>query len=269
MAYGNTYNNNQAQQKNNQPNVDVYANYRMNNAESNIDATCITYRYWKSNLCIGIFPRKNTGNDDVAFDMDNGITIYLSHSKARILKNELEHFLEDPVKYNGVGVPSGQAVISISNGAEFGKNTPVFTIRKMNENGETVASFSYEFHTNFHYSIRNFDGKNFDKEYDEYNTLEIKQVITLLDEYCKAVTNAVAFTVMEQRKYSAARIENKIEALAAGLNIDLPKGGASQQRKYNGTSYFDQNNGRNGVSAQNSGYAGNVSYGSASLDDLE
>lgn len=268
MAYG-TYNNNQNQQRNNQPNVDVYANYRMNNAESSIDQTCITFRYWKSNLCIGIFPRKNTGNDEVAFDLDNGITIYLSHTKARILKTELEHFLADPVKYNGSGVPSGQAVISISNGAEYGKNTPVLTIRKMNDNGETVASFAYEFHTNFHYSIRNFDGKNFDKEFEEYNNLEIKQIITLLDEYCKAVTNAVAFTVMDQRKYSATRLENKIEALAAGLNIELPKGAAGQQKKYSGTSYFDQNPGRSGATGTTSGYAGNVSYGTASLEDLE
>ena len=92
MALGSTYNNNQGMNKSGVPELTVYSNYRMNNAESKIDATCMTFRFWKSNLCIGIFPRKNTGNDEIAFDMDNGITIYLSQTKSRFLKHELELF---------------------------------------------------------------------------------------------------------------------------------------------------------------------------------
>jgi hypothetical protein len=236
----------------------------MNNAESQIDATCLTSRFWKGNLCLSIYPRKNTGNDEVSFDMDNGITIYLSHTKARILKNELELFLKDPISYNGVGVPSGSAAVTISNGVEYGKNTPVLTIRKVNENGDVVASFAYEFKSNYYYAIRNYDGRNFDSAYDEYRYIEIEQMITLLDEYVKASTNAVAFTVMDQRKYSVARIDTKLDAIAQSMGVELPKGGNNQKR-YNNNSYF--NNNSNG----NSGYSSNsgVSYGSATIDDLE
>lgn len=264
MAFGNTYNNNQGN-KSNIPELTVYSNYRLNNAESKIDATCLTFRFWKTNLCIGIFPRKNTGNDEIQFDMDNGITIYLSHTKARILKNEIELFLSDPVKYNSAGVPSGQAAITISNGSEYGKNTPTITIRKVAENGEVVASFAYEFKTNYHYSIRNYDGKNFDSIYEDYNNLEILQFVTVLDEYIKASTNAVAFTVMDQRKFSFARVENKIEAIANSLGVDISKSSGSQ-RKYNGSTYF--NNNSNNSSDYNSS-SNNVSYGSATIDDLE
>ncbi len=265
MALGNTYNNNQGNK--NTPELTVYSNYRMNNAESKIDATCITFRFWKSNLCIGIFPRKNTGNDEIAFDMDNGITIYLSHTKARILKHELELFLSDPITYNSVGVPSGQAAISISNGAEYGKDNPVITIRKVSENGDVVASFAYEFKTNFHYAIRNYDGKTFDSAYDDYKFIEIEQFITLLDEYVKASTNAVAFTVMDQRKYSFARIDNKIEAIAASLGVDISKSSSNSRGRYNSSSYFNNNsNSDNG----NSYSAGSVGYSnSVSIDDLE
>lgn len=266
MALGNTYNNNQG--RSNTPELTVYSGYRMNNAESKIDATCMTFRFWKSNLCIGIFPRKNTGNDEIAFDMDNGITIYLSHTKARILKHELELFLSDPIKYNSVGVPSGQAAISISNGSEYGKNNPVITIRKVAETGEVVSSFAYEFKTNFHYAIRNYDGKNFDSAYEDYKNIEIEQLITVLDEYVKASTNAIAFTVMDQRKYSFTRLESKIEAIASSLGVDTAKSSNNNRGRYTSTSYFNNNSSAN--SDNGNGYsAGSVGYGSATIDDLE
>lgn len=266
MSLGNTYNNNQGNRSNPNDNFSVYSNYRMNNGDSKIDATCITFRFWKSNLCISIFPRKNTGNDEVQFDMDNGITIYLSHTKARIFKQEVENFLKDPIKYTGSGVNSGQAVITISNGAEYGKDAPVIIIRKIAEGGEVVASFAYEFHRNYHFAIRNYDGKTFDSVYDEYNNIEIEQLVTLLDEYCKAMTNAVAFSVMDQRKYSANRVENKINAIAASLNVDISSGNGSNngQRRYNSNSHFG--NSSNGGSSD---YSSGVSYGSATIDDLE
>lgn len=264
MSLGGTYNNNQNSNRNNIPDVSVYSNYRMNNAESQIDATCLTSRFWKGNLCLSIYPRKNTGNDEVSFDMDNGITIYLSHTKARILKNELELFLKDPISYNANGVPSGSAAVTISNGVEYGKNTPVLTIRKVNESGDVVASFAYEFKSNYYYSIRNYDGKNFDSAYDDYRNLEVEQLITLLDEYIKASTNAIAFTVMDQRKYSAARTDAKLDAIAASLGVDLPKSG-SNQKKYNNNSYFNNNSSNSGSGYPSSG----VSYGSATIDDLE
>ena len=262
MSLGNTYNNNQGNK--NDPNVTVYSNYRMNNAESLIDATCLTFRYWKQSLCIGIFPRKQTGNEnDVAFDMDNGITIYLSHTKARILKNELENFLRDPVAYNGSGVPSGQAVITISNGLEYGKNTPVLTIRKVDENGNVLSSFAYEFKTDFHYSIRNYDGRNFNTIYDDYRYLEIQQMITVLDEYVKAATNAVAFTVRDQNKYVESRTNRAINAIAEKLGVEINANNAA--RRFNNSSYFNGSNNNNG------GYSSpsSVAYGTATIDDLE
>lgn len=264
MALGNTYNNNQG--KSNIPELSVNSNYRMNNAESKVDATCITFRYWKSNLCIGIFPRKNTGNDEISFDMDNGITIYLSHTKARILKHEIELFLSDPITYNSVGVPSGQAAITISNGAEYNKNNPIMTIRKVSETGEVVASFAYEFKTNFHYAIRNYDGKSFDSAYEDYHNIEIEQMLTVLDEYIKASTNAIAFTVMEQRKYSFARLDNKIEAIATSLGVDISRSGNNGRSRYSASSYFNNN-----TSTDASSYSANsVGYGStATIDDLE
>lgn len=262
MSLGSTYNNNKSNR--NIPDTTVYSNYRMNNAESTIDQTCITFRFWRSNLCIGIFPRKQTGNDEVQFDLDNGITIYLSHTKARILKNELENFLKDPIHFNGSGVPSGSAAITISNGAEYGKNTPVLTIRKVDESGNVVASFAYEFKTGYYYAIRNYDGRNFASVYDDYKTIEIEQMITLLDEFVKASTYAVAFTVAERNAYPMARLDSKIDAIAASLGVELPKSGGAK-KSFNNNSYFNNNSN----SGSGSSYSSGVSYGTATIDDLE
>lgn len=257
MALGSTYNNNQT---NNRQDITVYSNYRMNNAESKIDATCMTFRFWRTNLCIGIFPRKNTGNDEISFDMDNGIIIYLSHTKARMFENELKHFLEDPANYNSVGVSSGSAAITISNGSEYGKNNPVITIRKVDENGTVIASFAYEIKTDYYFSIRNYDGTKYDEEKDEYKYIEIEQLITVLDQYVKASTNAIAFSVANQQVYSFNRLDTKVELIAQSLGVEL-KSGNNGQNRYNNSTYFNKNSQSKSDS--------NVSYGTATLEDLE
>lgn len=267
MSLGNTYNNNQGRQSN--PIVDstTYSDYRMNNPDSTIDASCLAPRFWKQNLCLSIYPRKNTGNDEIAYDMDNGVTIYLSHSKALILANELKLFLKDPVNYNCNGVNSGSAVVTISNGAEYGKNTPVLTIRKMDENNNVVASFAYEFKTNY-FSIRNYDGgSNFDTIYDDYKDTEILQLITLLEEYCKASTKAVAHSV-HSSNYSLVRINNTIESIAQNLGVETKSGSGQQRTRYNSNSYFGggNNNPSNGGTYPP---RSNVSYGMATIDDIE
>lgn len=263
MSLGNTYNNNQNNGNRNQ--VTVYSQYRMNNGDSDIDATCLTFRYWRSSLMIGIFPRKNTGNDEMVFDMDNGITIYLSHTKARILKHEIELFLKDPITYNNVGVNSGQAIITISNGIEYGKEAPVVTIRKIDEAGNVVASFAYEFHRNYHFSVRNYEGgNNFDKVFDDYQNLELEQFITQLDQYVKASTNAGAFSVMSQIIYPINNIKDSLANIASSLGVELPKSGGNR-RNYSNSSFFNNASGNNGNNSSSS----NVSYGVGTIDDLE
>ena len=84
-------------------------------------------------------------------------------------------------------------------------------------------------------------------------------MLAVLDEYCAAMTNAVAFTVMDQRKYSANRVENKIDAIAAALNVEIKSSNNNGQRRYNSSSHF----------ASSSSSESDVSYSSASIDDLE
>ena len=105
MALNETYNSyNQNAGKQQQYHPTVYSAYKMNNAESVIDPTSISFTFWNGALKISIAPRKQNTGDEVSFDFDNAISIYLNHTKARILYEEICKFQSDPEKYNNSGI---------------------------------------------------------------------------------------------------------------------------------------------------------------------
>lgn len=258
MSLGSNYNNDNQKK---QYNPTVYSSYRMNNAESTVDPTCLTFTYWNNTLKVSICPKKNTGNDDISFDMDNCISVHLNHTKARILANELKLFLKDPETYNSSGVPVGASgLITISNGKEYGVSNPCLTIRKLDENGKISSSFAYQFKTDYYFSIRGYsETGDFHKEFGEYSNLEITQMITLLEEYFRAMTGAIAFTVIDQTKYENTRVNNKLEAIGLKLGVEFGNKSGGGTKKYNSSgSYFNNNSGNT---------SSTPSYNAASLDD--
>lgn len=265
MATYNTYNNNKDQNKDN--GVTTFS-YSMMNPESKIDATRLGFKFWKTFLCVNIAPAEES-NGEVKYNPDNGVSVFISHTSARILAEELTKFLSDPVTYNGVGVVLNTGVITISNGVEYGKNAPVLTIRKVDENGNVSTSFAYEFKTNYHYSVRGYTGgSEFSKEYRDYEKIEIDEFISLLNEYCAASTNAVAHTVASQLKYHVNRLDTKADSILNALGVSTPSNnGNGGQRRYNNTSFFNNSNGSSGNNYSSNG--GGVVYESASMDELD
>ena len=92
--------------------------------------------------------------------------------------------------------------------------------------------------------------------------------MTVLEEYYKAVTNAVAFTVMDQRKFGANRTDTKLDAIAAALGVETNRSSGGQ-RRFNNNSYFNGNNNGGSINGGSGSYSSSVAYGSASLDDIE
>lgn len=266
MSLGNTYNNN-ANQKNDKYSPTIYSPYRMNNSESTVDKTCITYTFWNNMLKIGIFPKKNTGGDEVAFDMENGIAIYLNHTKARMFAEILRKFREDPEHFSNSGVPSGQGAIIISTADQFNPScdpVPVLAIYKLDQDGNITTSFAYEFKHDYHYALTNFNpkGSTFDSDYESYSTLEIDQLITLLEEYYKATTCATAYTVVDNMKYDVSRMTTRLNKIAEKLGVELGgNGGGGNNRSYGNNSYFNRNSKENSAPA--------TSYRQATLDDID
>lgn len=257
MAY-NSYSNNKEYNKPFEPSV--YSPYRFNNAESSVDKTCLTFDIWKRMLKITISPRKE-GTEEIQFDTDKGLSVYINHAKAYILANELRNFLRDPETYNGSGIPSGQGVISISNGSEFGVNFPLLVIRKLDETGNVVSSFAYEFKRDYYFSIRNYNGgSSFNKESDSYQTLEIEEMILLLEEYYKAMTYMIAYSVVDVNKYNQDRLTSRLNAIAEKLGVEVKSGGRSGGSSgYSSTSFF------NNAPSSNQ----NESYVPSTIDDID
>lgn len=259
MALGDVYNNNRGDKRfNNDPNV--YSPYKFSNTEG-LDPSSLSITFWGSTMKITIAPKKNTPNGEISFDYDNGISVYLTHTKARILAEEIKAFLNG--KINNCGVDTNKGFISISNGKEFGTNAKFLVIRSFdNENNTVSSSYAYEFKEQYHYSIRNFEEKkiNFEKNY--YDDIEIEQFVTLLEEYYKAMTGAIAFTVIDQNKYNNSRINSKIEMIANKLGVEF--GGDKSSSSSSGGSFFSNREPSNtGGSNFNSG------FNKGSIDDLD
>lgn len=239
----------------------VYSPYRMNNGSSTVDPTCITFSMWNSTLKISICPRKNNGvgNDEMQFDMENGISIYLSHTKARMFHEIIKKFRTDPVTYNESGVPSGSGFITISNGESFGTTNPCIVIRNIDQSGVTQTEYVYEMKCkDFYYGIYNFNSKDgsYNTNYEDFSNIELDQLEAMLEQYYTAMTMATAFTVVNQQRFENNRVSSKLNSICDKLGIETARSG----NKFKNQSYFS---GNNESSNRNQGFH------TASLEDLD
>lgn len=219
----------------------VFSQYKMSNAESNVDATSLNPSFWNNMLVLAISPKKDTNDGSIAFDHENAATVYLSHTKARLLFEEICLFQQNPEMYSNVGVTSGSGLIRLSNGKEYGVNCPLLIVSKLDAStGEVQSSYAYQFKQDYHYTIRNFDQDtlDFDKIYN--NNIEIEQLKTLLIQYYEAMSGAMAYSVIENMKYDISRINTKLDSCAEKLGVEY-KG--KSQSKPSG-SPFDKKEGR-------------------------
>ena len=263
MAF-NTYNNNKDQNKNTTTTYSI----SFANPDSKVDPTRLVFAFFETNVKISIHPKSaNATPEQGMFDKDNGISVYLNANKAKIFANELRMFLQDPVKYNGVGVAVNTGVISISNGVEYGVNAPIITIRRISDTGNVESSFAFEFGSNdSNSSVRNYTGgTSFALETEEYKNNDIITIIDTLDDYYHASNNAIAHTVVKQMSYTMARMSSNISSIANALGVTTGTGSNGGQKRYNNTSYFKNSNGGSGNDYSNNG----VSYESVGIDELD
>lgn len=223
------YNNNDNNKK--RLNVNVYSAYTMSNSASEIDPSRLSFKFFNKLLQITIDPKTEGSTiEQPEYDEKKGISIYLSHTKARMLYNEICKFQSNEGGIDSAGVTSGSGLISISNGREYDVNSTCLTIQKLDENGSIESSYAYEFKKDYHYSIRNFNPETveFDKIY--YNDLEIEQLKSLLLSYYESMSCALAYSVIESNKYENAKIHNKLDGICDKLGVEY------SSKKYNNKS---------------------------------
>jgi hypothetical protein len=247
----------------------VYTPYVWVNGQSNVDKTKLSPSFSMGMLKLAILPKivDNTVEYDkfAKDEKEAGVAIYLTHTKALLLLKDAKEFIDNPSMASSVGVDSGtgenQGIIQFSNGVEFGTNNICLVIRRLtvDESGKPAitSSFAYEFKTESHYTIRNFDANTLDFDRVYHEGLEIEQFFILLDQYIKAQTNAVAHTIREQLNYQDNRINTKLDMLHEHFGLEAPKnnnrGGGNNNNKP--SIFGDKNSGRN--------------FNTSSLDDID
>ena len=149
----------------------VFSAYTMMNTFSDVDKTKLRPSYWNQMLKIEIIPGTPAGDGKYNWDYKNSMAAYLTHTKAKILANEIRKFMSDPETYNSSGILSGETLLTISNGKEFGVSGVFLVMRKVDKtNGQTLSTYSYEFNMKYYNSVRGYDanGATFDTDYDSY-----------------------------------------------------------------------------------------------------
>jgi hypothetical protein len=212
--------------------------YSLFNRDAKIDKTMLAFSMWKTTIRIGIFPLIESENDDQPkVDRKGGLSIYLTPFKAHMFAEILTRYKSNPEQYSGKGIPSGQCLISIEDpryapGYNKPDANPLIVIRKVSpETGAMEASYAYEINDNFYAIVDSYDQTTgqFTKNFDEFKGIEIDIIITQLESYYRAMTNATAFSVVESQYQYLDKIANK-------LGVELM---ANNFISYRSNSYFN------------------------------
>lgn len=224
---------------NNQMQTPSVYGYQYANKDSTIDRTMLNFCMWKGTIRIGIYPIiESDSSDEIRYDKKNGVTAYLTPSKALMFAKILKNYKEDRKNNSNHGVAAGQSLITVVNPEDYDKSdaNTVISIRKINQNGQIESSYCYEFKKNFYNEVNGFNEKtgSFKQEFSKFNDLELDMFIIQLEEYVKAMTNAQAFSTLHNSYYIYDKIASK---LGLDLNTNYNSNG------YNRQSYFNTNDG--------------------------
>lgn len=243
MAIGDSYNyDNNGNTDNNKKEFrdqEYYSDYNTSN-DAGVEPTALSYSFWKSCLKISIAPMLENPSSKRKWDHKNAAVAFLNHNSARMFKKEVEKVLNGELENGGVkiGMKDVVTLLTFSNGKDVGAGGYCLVIRSVDGNGTILATYIYEFkRTN--YAIENFkpDTSQFDRS--EHDIVEVEELLDLLEQYYLAMTNSMAYSVMNQAKYDVNRFNTKIGLVAEALGVKFT-GGSSQNSGGGGSnSYFD------------------------------
>lgn len=271
MALGDGGNSFSTNKDNNNKNFDptVYTPLRFKNPDAKADPSELSFSYWKNMLKVTISPKMEAKPDDkyIMYDHDvnNNGGILINPIKAKMLHDDIVEMMKSDGAINCVGVPSGVAgLITFSNGKEYGVDGYMLVIRKLDQNGNTISSYSYQFNNSDYYtSIRNFNESTHDYTKHKHERVEIDYFLKILKEFYCSQTYAYAYSNIDAGKFNNSRINTKIELVMDKLGIPKTSSNKYQNR---GSSFFSEK-GSNNESMQDNGYVKQSK--STTIEDLE
>lgn len=229
MALGN-YDNNKKEQY-----LPVYySEYGTGNSEG-VDPSALSYTFYNRMLKISISPLKMNNGDKIAYDHDNAAIVYLTHTKARMLYDQILRVLNGEITNGGV-TTGKEGLIRFCDGKELGVNNYCLLINKVNESGEVLSSYAYEFKSKYHYAVENYDPKNSNHKKAYYDKIEVEQLLDLLRMYYEAMTGAYAYANLDALRFVNNSTSTKIDLIMSKLGVEYKSGMTSRSSS---RSFFD------------------------------
>ena len=237
----------------------VFSNYRFANFETPIGTISMRFSFWRQNLKITIVPMINQ-NGSWTYDDNNAIDIHLNHTKARMLAQEIRNFLRDSKVFNGCGVSTtsrdgNSSLITISDGSDYNIDNTLLIIRKIDPSGKIIADIAYPFRKNYFYGVRDVlsnSGTTLSPDTmktctEDYNNIEIEELLNILDTYVDAMTNSMAYSIADQAKWDFFRISRKLDAISDSLGVSNSSSSSGRSngffnRASNNGGYINTNN---------------------------
>lgn len=239
-------------QKQNEKNYFSRENFKNRNTKR-----VLGFEYWKGMLKVSIseeIPAQSQGSYPKYNEL---IYLHLSPLKARILLHEIKHGLLQDTTCNtnlawGVdtGLDGKKSIIAFSHASGSTISSPIYqcTIGKPDSNFNLTSKDAYIFNSNYHFGIEwtNFSKMEFDNKF--YDALEIESFCGVLEEYIKASTGAIAYSILDMGRFDYSRINTKLDVIMDKLGIpkynsneaNYTSGGSTQFNKYkNNTSLND------------------------------
>ena len=246
---------------NNERNItnSTFSSIVFSNSESNIMHSRFSISYFNKLMKISIALRNNAGSNDsyATYDTDNQISVYVSYTKAYMLRKMIEKLQQDPDVHN-VCIELKNGLLKVSDGSEYnGTGAPCISISYADEAGN-VSEVVYETKNNFTAAYNYSDGSY---ETETFSNIEIDTFKMVLNEYYKAASYAVAATVMEASMYKRNYTTDILKGIAGKVGYEI--GGNSKQ--FNSKTFLSNNNNR---TASNNNSFVPKEYESSSFDEL-
>lgn len=242
MSFGNTYNNNDKK-----PTNITYSAVGFSNPNGKVAQSKLNISYFNKVLKIGIANKKASNNNEYdTYDNDNQAIVYVSSTKARILSEMINKLVSNDDIFN-VSIELKNGLLVVSKGSDLGADSYCIMINSADEAGN-ISTAIYETKKDYHKGYINYTEDDYKEEI--LPTIEIDAFRSVLDEYVKASTYAVAATVMEASMYKREAstellysIGRTVGALSNGNNSS--SGGSYFSRTSNNNS--NRNSVPNGV----------------------
>lgn len=258
MSLGNnSYNKSSSNGKKTEYYPTTYSSIKLNNYDSVVDPTSLSFAFWKGMLKIAITPIKKGSDGSTIFDKDNSIEVYLTPTRAGLFYEYLQAFRKDPTAYINVGIPAGSSIVYVTTGEkefdEANDNCLFLVVKSIDDTGNIVSEIAYQFKTTpdvNNFGIVNYNGgTDFTKNYDYTRFLEFDIFMRTVKQYIDSISGAVAATVVDATRFSFNSAIGKLTTIQENLGIDTSSSG--YKRKSNSSAFFSNNGNEESSSSSN------------------